>query len=68
VSHGQYDLAYRSLFLRIEASVSDGDALERLEHEIRGSVILAPGRRDELLDRAGRYRIDHERSERDRHS
>jgi hypothetical protein len=58
VSDGQYDLAYRSLFVRVEASVSDGDALERLEHEIRGSVILAPGRRDELLDRARQYRID----------
>jgi hypothetical protein len=42
--------------------VSDGDALERLEHEIRGSVILAPRRRDEPLDRARQYRIDLERA------
>jgi hypothetical protein len=44
------------------ASVSDREALERLELEIGESLILAPRRRQELLDRARQYRIDLERA------
>jgi hypothetical protein len=62
MSDGQYDLAYRLLLVRVEASVSDGDALEGLEREIDESLILASGQREALLDRARQYRIDLERA------